>query len=160
MGLITMGIYHAFIGIIEGGATACALSLILRARPDIIGEATAGTAGKARDVIIFAGIALALCLAIIAPFYASTYPDGLDSTFLTLSGAKSPETVHINEEKAQAAHEALVEKTGNTVSWQAPFTDYAIPGMEKPGEVLAIAFGVIVLFILGFGLSRFFAGKS
>jgi cobalt/nickel transport system permease protein len=160
MGLITMGIYHAFIGIIEGGATACALSLIIRARPDIVGEAAVTTGRKATDIVIFAGIALALCLAIIAPFYASTYPDGLDSTFLTLSGAKSPETVHIDEAQAEAAHQEVVEKTGNTVSWQAPIPNYAIPGMEKPGEVLAIAFGVIVLFILGFGVSRFIAGKS
>ena len=157
MGLITMGIYHAFIGIIEGGATACALSLILRARPDIMGADVPATTKKARDIVIFGGIALALSFAVIAPFYASTYPDGLDSTFLTLSGAKSPDTVHFDEAFAETAHEAVVEKTGNTVSWQAPFTDYAIPGMEKPGEVLAIAFGIIVLFVFGFGMSRFIA---
>jgi cobalt/nickel transport system permease protein len=160
LGLITMGIYHAFIGIIEGGATAFALSLILRARPDIIGETVTGQGGKAKNLVIFAGIALALCLAIIAPFYASTYPDGLDSTFLTISGAKAPDTVHIDEAKAEAAHAAQVDRTGNTVSWQAPLSGYAVPGMEKPGEVLVIVFGVFVLFILGFGVSRFIAGKN
>jgi cobalt/nickel transport system permease protein len=128
LGLITMGIYHAFIGIIEGGATAFALSLILRARPDIVGEASTTSTGKAKDIVIFAGIALALCLAIVAPFYASTYPDGLDSTFLTISGAKAPETIHINEAKAEAAHAALVEKTGNAVTWQAPIP----PTMQFP----------------------------
>jgi cobalt/nickel transport protein len=51
-------------------------------------------------------------------------------------------------------------KTGNTFSWQAPMTDYAIPGMDKPGEVLAIVFGVLVLFALGFGISRFISRKS
>src|SRR5512133_159821 len=47
-GLVTMGIYHAAIGIIEGGVTAFALSLIIHARPDIIsGENPAGRRKKA-----------------------------------------------------------------------------------------------------------------
>jgi purine-cytosine permease-like protein len=77
-----MGIYHAVIGIIEGGVTAFALSLIFHARPDIVtGEAPYGTR-KAKDVIIIAGITVALAIGILAPYYASTYPDGLDSTAL------------------------------------------------------------------------------
>jgi cobalt/nickel transport system permease protein len=158
-GLVTMGIYHAVIGIIEGGVTAFALSLIIHARPDIVGEVV--TSGrKAKDVVIVAGITIALALAIIAPYYASTYPDGLDSTFLSAYGAKDVTTVHIDEAKAVSAEGAVAEKTGNTFSWQAPLPDYAIPGMDKPGEAMAIIFGVLVLFALGFGISRFISRKN
>jgi cobalt/nickel transport system permease protein len=159
-GLVTMGVYHAVIGIIEGGITAFALSLIVHARPDIVsGEAVPGRR-KAKDIVIVAGITIALAIAILAPYYASTYPDGLDSTFLSATGAKEVTTVHIDENKAAAAEQAAVDRTGNAFSWQAPLTDYAIPGMDKPGEVLAIVFGVLVLFALGFGISRFISRKS
>ena len=160
IGLISMGIYHALIGIIEGGATAFALALIVHARPDIVaGEKPTGSR-KAWDVVIVAGIVVAIGIAIFAPFYASTYPDGLDSTFLSIYGAKDANSPILNEEKVTSAELAVAEKTGNRVSWQAPFTDYTLPGLEKPGEVLAIVFGVIVLFILGFGVSRFIARKN
>jgi cobalt/nickel transport system permease protein len=154
-GLVTMGVYHAVIGIIEGGVTAFALSLIIHARPDIVGSESVGKTGRAKDMVIVAGIAVALAIAIFAPYYASTYPDGLDSTFLSAYGAKDTTTVHIDESKAVFAEAAVAEKTGNTFSWEAPFPDYALPGLDKPGEVLAIIFGVLVLFILGFGISRF-----
>ncbi|HUU75906.1 MAG TPA: cobalt transporter CbiM [Methanoregulaceae archaeon] len=36
LGLISMGLYHAVIGIVEGGITAAALYLIFTARPDIL----------------------------------------------------------------------------------------------------------------------------
>ena len=154
-GLVTMGVYHAVIGIIEGGVTAFALSLIIHARPDIVGSESPGKTGRAKDMIIVAGIAFTLAIAIFAPYYASTYPDGLDSTFLSAYGAKDTTTVHIDESKAVFAEAAVAEKTGNTFLWEAPFPDYALPGLDKPGEVLAIIFGVLVLFILGFGISRF-----
>ena len=158
-GLISMGIYHAFIGIIEGGATAFALSLIIHARPDIVGGDRPEKLHKVKNIVIAAGIAVALSIAIFAPYYASTYPDGLDSTFLTLSGVKDPATVSVNESGVASVHATVLEKSGNSVSWQAPLTDYTIPGMDKPGEVLAIVSGVVVLFALGFGISRIIARK-
>ncbi len=144
-GLVSMGVYHAFIGIIEGGATAFALSLIVHARPDIVGGDKPENMHKAKDLVIGTGIVIALAIAILAPYYASTYPDGLDSTFLRLSGVKNPDTVHINDSEV--------------AQWQAPFTDYMIPGMDKPGEVLAIISGIVVLFVIGFGITRFIARK-
>jgi cobalt/nickel transport system permease protein len=159
-GLITMGVYHAIIGIIEGGATAFALSLIIFTRPDIVADEKPTGARKAWDVVIIAGIIVAIGIAICAPFYASTYPDGLDSTFLYIYGAKDTTTPVLDEGKVASADLAVAEKTGNKVSWQAPLTNYALPGLDKPGEVLAIVFGVIILFILGFGVSRFIARKN
>jgi cobalt/nickel transport system permease protein len=154
-GLVTMGVYNAVIGIIEGGVTAFALSLIIHARPDIVDCESPAKTGKAKDMIIVAGVAVALAIAIFAPYYASTYPDGLDSTFLSAYGAKDTNIVHIDESKAVLAEGAVAQKTGNTFSWAAPLPDYTLPGLDKPGEVLAIIFGVLVLFILGFGISRF-----
>jgi cobalt/nickel transport protein len=117
-------------------------------------------AKKSVDIVIAAGIAISLGIAVFAPFYASTYPDGLDSTFLTLYGAKNPATIHIDEKKVESAQAAVMENTGNSFSWEAPFTDYSLPGLDKSGEVLAIAFGVLVLFILGLGLTRFIARRN
>ena len=111
-------------------------------------------------MLIVAGITIALAISIFAPYYASTYPDGLDSTFLSAYGAKDVSTVHIDEYKVGAAEAAVVEKSGNSFSWQAPLPDYTLPGLDKPGEVLAILSGVIVLFALGFGISRFIARKN
>ncbi|MDD1680862.1 MAG: PDGLE domain-containing protein [Methanoregula sp.] len=84
----------------------------------------------------------------------------MDSTFLSAYGAKDVTTVHIDDEKAASADELVVEKSGNTFSWQAPLPDYSIPGLEKPGEVMAILFGILVLFFLGFGISRFISRKD
>jgi cobalt/nickel transport protein len=159
-GLVTMGVYHSVIGIIEGGVTAFALSLIIHARPDIVSSEIPAGSRKAKDMLIIAGITFALAIAIFAPYYASTYPDGLDSTFLSVYGAKDVSTVHIDESKVGAAEAAVADTTGNTFVWQAPLPDYSLPGLDKPGEVLAILFGVLVLFILGFGISRFVARKN
>ena len=159
-GLVTMGVYHSVIGIIEGGVTAFALALIIHARPDIVSSKIPVGGRKAKDMLIVAGITIALAIAIFAPYYASTYPDGLDSTFLAAYGAKDVSTVHIDENMVGSAEAAVAEKTGNTFAWQAPLPDYSLPGLDKPGEVLAILFGVIVLFILGFGISRFIARKN
>ena len=156
-GLISMGIYHAVIGIIEGGATAFALSLIIHARPDIIGGDTEKKVHKSKDIVIAGGIAIALCIAILAPYYASTYPDGLESTFQTLTGTQNTDIIPANETSSQSAQAAV---TDETVPWQAPLIDYTIPGLDKPGEVLAIVFGVVILFALGFGVSRFITKKQ
>jgi len=155
-----MGVYHSVIGIIEGGVTAFALSLIIHARPDIFSSTIPDSARKVKDILIIGGITIALAIAILAPYYASTYPDGLDSTFLSAYGAKDVSTVHIDESKVGPAEVAVSDKTGNTFAWQAPLPDYSLPGLDKPGEVLAILFGVSVLFILGFGISRFVTRKN
>ena len=81
-GLVTMGVYHAVIGVIEGGVTAFALALIVHARPDIVSAKNTQNNRKGKDMLIVAGITVALAIAIFAPYYASTNPDGLDSTFL------------------------------------------------------------------------------
>ncbi len=128
--------------------------------PDIVSSKIPTGSRKAKDMLMVAGITIALAIAIFAPYYASTYPDGLDSTFFAAYGVKDVDSVHIDESKIESAEAAVADKTGNTFSWQAPLPEYSIPGLDKTGEVFAILFGVLVLFILGFGISRFIARKN
>jgi len=44
LGLVSMGLYHAVIGVIEGAITATALYLIFTARPDILSRESGVTA--------------------------------------------------------------------------------------------------------------------
>ena len=73
---------------------------------------------------LYAGIAIALLLSILAPFLASSDPDGLESA----AGGV------IEESKMSE-----LEETEPAVS--SPMPDYAIEGMGKSGEVMAIAIG-------------------
>lgn len=153
-GLILMGIYHSFIGIIEGGATAFALTLIVAARPDIVNEKQPAGVGKIKDILIAAGITVTLLVAVAAPFVASTYPDGLESAFYGIYDAKDPDIPFIDDNKATLAEEEVITRTGNDFSWSAPFQDYQVVGMEKSGEILAIVLGVLATILIGFGVTR------
>lgn len=153
-GLILMGIYHAVIGIIEGGATAFALALIVAARPDIMNERQPAGTGKIKDVLIAAGITVTLLIAVTAPFVASTYPDGLESAFYGIYDVKDPDIPFIDDYRAARAEEEVISRTGNDLSWNAPFQDYQIAGMERTGEILAIVIGVLAVIGIGFGVTR------
>jgi cobalt/nickel transport system permease protein len=153
-GLILMGIYHAVIGIIEGGATAFALALIVAARPDIMNEKQPEGTGKIKDVLIAGGIIVTLLIAVAAPFVASTYPDGLESAFYGIYDVKDPNIPFIDDHRAARAEEDVISRTGNDLSWSAPFQEYQIAGMEKTGEILAIVIGVLAAIGVGFGVTR------
>lgn len=106
---------------------------------------------------LIAGIAVALLIAVLAPFLASSNPDGLESAFFGMYGAKEIHGEELNEDAAAVAEEAVVEKTGNTFSFDALMPDYTVPGMEKEGEVLAIVVGTILVLFIGLGFSRILA---
>jgi cobalt/nickel transport protein len=97
---------------------------------------------------IIAGTAIAIFIAILAPFLASQNPDGLDKNIITLVGGGS-------EKKAE---EIIGEK--NTVAYEAPLSDYSIEGMDKPGEVLAVVIGTVIMLLLGLGLSSLLKKKK
>ena len=76
-GLVTMGIYHAVIGIIEGGITAFALSLIFHARPDIIsGEAPCRNPERQRTWSSLPGLPLHSRLRSVPPIMHPRIPTG------------------------------------------------------------------------------------
>jgi cobalt/nickel transport protein len=92
---------------------------------------------------LYAGIAIALLLSVLAPFLASSDPDGLESA---ASGV-------IDESKLSELEE--MEPAVNS-----PMTDYAIEGMGKSGEVMAIAIGTIAVLAISFGLGKVFNKKA
>jgi cobalt/nickel transport protein len=99
--------------------------------------------GKSNIKFLYAGIAIALLLSILAPFLASPDPDGLESA---ASGVV---------EKSKLSE---LEKTEPAVS--SPMADYSIKGMGKTGEVLAIVVGTVSILIISFGLGKVFNKKA
>ncbi len=86
---------------------------------------------KNRNLII-GGLAIALIIAILAPFLASSNPDGLDSTAQSLEVPES---------------EAAI---------QSPLADYSIPGMEENplGGAIALIVGTVLVLLVALGLAK------
>jgi cobalt/nickel transport protein len=75
---------------------------------------------------VIAGVIICLVIALMSPFIASPNPDGLE---------KSAENIGVGET------EPVV---------QSPFPDYTITGLEKIGEIAALALGIIVTLVLAY----------
>lgn len=86
---------------------------------------------KNRNFMI-GGLVIAIIIAILAPFLASSNPDGLDST---LEGLEVPES---------------------EAAFESPLPDYAIPGMEDNpwGGVVALIGGTILVLLVALGLAK------
>jgi cobalt/nickel transport protein len=99
--------------------------------------------GKSNMKFFYVGIAIALLLAILAPFLASPDPDGLESA----AGGV------IEESKL-----SQLEESEPVVS--SPMADYSVEGMGKSGEVAAIAIGTLAVLIISFGFGKIFKKKA
>ena len=97
--------------------------------------------------IFLIGIAIAIVLAILAPFLASSNPDGLDTTLLKLVGGGDKEV--LDEKVAE----------NNPLDYNAPMSGYSIEGMGKAGEVGSILGGTLLILGISFGLSRIMKKK-
>ncbi|MGV8143236.1 MAG: PDGLE domain-containing protein [Methanothermobacter sp.] len=73
---------------------------------------------------VIGGLIICFVIAIMSPFLASPDPDGLE---------KSAEDVGVPEAEA---------------SYQAPFPDYTIEGLESIGEIAALAIGIIITLVI------------
>lgn len=73
---------------------------------------------------VIGGIIICLVIAIMSPFIASSDPDGLE---------KSAENVGVGETEGFLS---------------VPFPDYTIEGLDKIGEIAALALGIIVTLVL------------
>ncbi len=113
-----------------------------------------------KKIFILAGIAIALVIAAMAPFLASTNPDGLESAFFGIFGAKDLQGSTLDEEKAGIAEEEVTAITGNEYSFDSPLPDYSIEGLAKFGEAAAVIIGTLVVVGIAFGLSRVVARKG
>jgi len=92
---------------------------------------------KNRNFLI-GGLAIALFIAILAPFLASSNPDGLDSTV---------ESLEVPESEA---------------AFQSPLPDYAIPGMEDNplGGVVSLVLGTILVLVVALVLAKLLSKKG
>lgn len=75
---------------------------------------------------VIGGIIICLVIAVMSPFLASPDPDGLE---------KSAEDVGVPEAEP---------------SYTAPFPDYTIEGLEKIGEIAALALGIIITLVIAY----------
>ncbi|WP_414470509.1 PDGLE domain-containing protein [Methanobacterium sp. ACI-7] len=90
--------------------------------------------------LLLGGITIALVIAILAPFLASSNPDGLDSTMEKVM--QSPET------------EPAIE---------SPLPDYTIPflGEDNPlGGVIALVLGTLLVLGIAYGLGAIIKKKN
>ena len=98
--------------------------------------------------IIIAGAVIAIIISILAPFLASSNPDGLDKNLIQLLGGGSEEN----------AEEIIGERT--PIQYEAPMADYSIEGMGKLGEVGAIIIGTLLVLVISLGLGKIVEQKQ
>jgi len=110
-----------------------------------------------KKTFLFAGLAVALVIAAMAPFIASSNPDGLESAFFGIFGAKEIQGSTLDEEQAGTAEEQVTGITGNEFSFGSPFADYSISGLAKFGEAAAVIIGTLLVLGIALGLSRVIA---
>ena len=75
---------------------------------------------------VVGGLIVCLVIAFMSPFIASSDPDGLE---------KSAENMNVGETEPAI---------------QSPFPDYTIDGLDKVGEIAALAMGIIVTLIIAY----------
>ncbi|MCB0237876.1 MAG: PDGLE domain-containing protein, partial [Anaerolineae bacterium] len=136
--LAAMATVHAFIGVGEGLITAGAVALVAAALPEMYGRQVSGRKTD-RGTFIAGGVILALAVGVMAVFFASPSPDGLE---------------RVAEDKGflGAAQGPLYEL--------AP--DYVVPGVtnETLAAVLAVILGTLLLFAVGYGIARALRRRS
>ena len=91
------------------------------------------------------GILIAIVIAILAVFLASSNPDGLDSTALIVSGQKTL--------TAPATGTDISVQAPGHFSYSSPMQDYTLGESWGPlGGIIAMLIGTILTFLIGFGL--------
>jgi len=95
--------------------------------------------------ILVAGLIVAILIGIAAPFLASGNPDGLES---------AAEKIINTEVLESNLEEAGLEEEGTVAP--SPMPDYAIPGMEKLGEIGALVIGILLITVIAFGVGSLF----
>ncbi|RPJ53369.1 MAG: cobalamin biosynthesis protein CbiN [Methanobacteriota archaeon] len=104
-----------------------------------------------RRTFLVVGIVAALAIGVLAVFFASSDPDGLESTALVAQGDKTltgdaPADAEVNEDYP------------DRFSYESPLADYSFgDALGKPGEIIAIALGTIAAFLVILGVSRIIA---
>jgi len=103
---------------------------------------------------LMAGLAVAILIGVVAVFFASGDPDGLESTALMVQGQKTltgdtPEDAEIHE-----------DMTGK-FSYEPPMPDYSLGESSGTlGGIIAIVSGTLLTFAIALGISKVIAGKK
>ena len=94
---------------------------------------------KTKNFMII-GLVIAIIIAVLAPFLASSNPDGLESA-------------------AEKIMNSGVEEGG---AYESPMPDYIIPslGEEPVSGSIAIVIGVIIVFIIAYGIGYLVKNKE
>ena len=132
VGVPTMFVYHAIIGVIEGFITVIIVSLIFKVRPELTGDTEKKPVSIKKFVAI--GLIIALVIGCGAVFFASSNPDGLDSTFLVNEGQK--------QIFAPSTGDEIAGEELNPITWNAPLADYSL-GDSKIGGIIALVIGIV-----------------
>ena len=98
--------------------------------------------------LLAGGLVLALVIGVAAVFFASSDPDGLDSTALVTQGQK--ELTQPANPGAELDEEALP----GSFEYSAPFPDYTIEGADKLTDVALIVAGTLLALVVVLGLGR------
>lgn len=133
-----MLLVHSMIGLGESVITGLAIAFVLRTRPDLVYGQNNGSGALARSgQVIVAGLAVAFVVAILLSPFASSLPDGLESTLGRLG----------------------IDTSASEPMFSALMPDYVPRGMEKVRFAGSVAGGVgtvfvfAVAFVVSLGLS-------
>ena len=130
--------------LLKAAITVVVVLAIQNVRPDLFSLGRQNKRGTIKmspknKKLLLGGIAIALVIAILAPFLASSNPDGLDSTAQKVM--QNPET---------------------EPAFESPLPDYTIPflGEENPlGGVIALVLGTLLVLGIAYGLGAFLKRK-
>jgi len=148
LGIMFMGLYHAFIGIIEATITVVVILALENVRPDLLSwnkkdtsddlkSESSKSSSKNRNILIV-GLIIALIIGVSAPFIASNNPDGLQQTAQQLN-----------------------PNVQDPVNYHPLFPDYIIPGINGPlGEILALVIGISVASVVVYIIARILRRKN
>ncbi len=113
-----------------------------------------GNGAKMNDATFIAiGLVIALIIGVAAVFLASGDPDGLESASLYVQGEK--------DLTSDAPEDADPEAVGlGTFEYSSPFPDYSWEDLGKMGDIIALVLGIVIVFVLIFGVSRIIKIKA
>jgi cobalt/nickel transport protein len=103
---------------------------------------------------LIAGIVVALLIGVVAVFFASGDPDGLESTALIVQGQKTltgstPPDAEIHE------------NTAGKFSYSSPMPDYTLNEQLGPlGGIIAIVAGTLLAFLTVLGISKLLIARK
>jgi cobalt/nickel transport protein len=103
---------------------------------------------------LITGIVVAILIGVVAVFFASGEPDGLESTALMVQGQKTLTG-------GTPADAEILEDTTGKFSYESPMPDYSLGEKFGPlGGVIANVAGILLAFLIVIGISKMLVTKK